>query len=136
MVTDLSQISVSPLSAWVADQRSESAMLKMPFALQPPMVLGHLTPCAKYHELCIITRIIFNRYDLCLLRMMRRLQAGSRCEVKGVLPVHVFNSFIDCAFVSRTSRHIKDTIFSIPTLPTLSEYNRAQISSPIYERSS
>lgn len=81
----------SALSVSVADQRSESAMLRMPFALQLLMILGRLTLCAKYHELCIITIIVFNRYNLRLLCMMRRLQAGSRCGVEEILPVHVFN---------------------------------------------
>lgn len=54
----LSYIFPSRLSVSVADPRFESAMLRMPFALQVLMVLGRLMLCAKYHELCIIP-IIF-----------------------------------------------------------------------------
>jgi hypothetical protein len=65
-------------------------MLRMPFALQLLMILGRLTLCAKYHELCIITIIVYNRYNLRLLCMMRRLETGSRSGVEEILPVHMF----------------------------------------------
>jgi hypothetical protein len=42
-------------------------MLRMLFALQLLMILGRLTLCAKYHELCIITIIVYNIYNLRLL---------------------------------------------------------------------
>lgn len=85
----------------------------MPFALQLLMILGRLTLCAKYHELYIITIIVYNRYNLGLLCIMRRLETGSHCGVEEILPVHMFPI---CIFFKKKSALCIPAFISTVTL--------------------